>query len=159
MGFGNIEFVNGKESHTSNWGKFYVKGLDTWAAKEDFDENRRDNHYSYQGYVCLDVPEGTMFTIFEQSGNKRGTDTYKFQICTVTAEVAGEAISNYGSGFVRGNYKVIAEGLTNTKAPRLMKWWIDSPDKSLAFAEHCKAYIDKRGVKELPAMEKLSQSV
>jgi hypothetical protein len=84
---GNIEYVNGQEQHSSNWGKFYVKGLEKWEVKEDFDENRKDGHHTYQGYVCLDVPEGTVFTVFEQNGNKRGTDDYIFRICQVTEEV------------------------------------------------------------------------
>jgi hypothetical protein len=155
MANANIEYVNGKESHTSNWGKYYVKGLESWEVKEDFSENRHDNHNSYQGYVCLDVPEGTLFTIFEQNGNKRGTDVFIFSICRATAEKVNSDAANYGSGFCQGNYEILVSANTKTLAPRLMGWWIDSPDKSLAFAKHCEAHIGKRGLKTLPAMEKI----
>lgn len=43
-----ISYVSGQESHTSNWGKFYVKGLETHVVKEDHPANRRDNHHNYQ---------------------------------------------------------------------------------------------------------------
>lgn len=148
----NIEFVQGQESHSSNWGKYYVKGLESWQVKEDFEENCSDKHSSYQGYVCLDIPEGTVFTIFEQSGDKHGNDTFNFTICQAIDEIMGEDKAQYGSGFVTGNYKIIAQGLGKTKAPRLMGWWTESNDKSLAFALHCAKFIDKRGLKVLPQM-------
>ena len=81
MNTGNIEFVQGSEQHTSFWGKYYVKGLEFWQTKEDFTENISSKHEYYQGYVCLDVPAGTIFTVFEQSGNKRGTEIFSFMIC------------------------------------------------------------------------------
>ena len=137
----------------SNWEKYYVKGLEKWEVKEDFSENRRDKHHSYQGYVCLDVPEGTVFTIFEQNGDKQGTGTFIFSICRATDEKVNSDDSEYGSGFCKGNYEVLVSANTKTLAPRLMGWWTDSNDKSLAFAEHCKAHIGKRGLKTLPAME------
>jgi len=145
----NIEYVIGQESHSSNWGKFYVKGLEAYQVKEDFEENTSTNHEQYQGYVCLDVPKGTVFTIFEQSGDKRGTSTFWFTICA-TDEVVSSDDSQYGSGKCSGNYRIIARGSTITKAPRLMKWWIDSANKSIKFAEHCAAFIDKRGIKDIP---------
>lgn len=149
---GNIEFVNGQESHTSYWGKFYVKGLETWEVKEDFAENCHDKHHSYQGYVCLDVPEGTMFSIFEQNGNKRGTDDYIFRICQVTEDVT-TIDSIYGSGKITGNFKVVAtSGNSKTKAPRLFAWWKDSADHSYEFACACAAHIDKRGQKNPPVL-------
>jgi hypothetical protein len=148
----NVEYVSGNESHSSSWGKYYVRGLEKWAVKEDFSENRKDKHHSYQGYVCLDVPEGTLFTIFEQNGDKRGTDDFLFSICITTdAEVADDSAA-YGNGLCKGNYKVLVCANTKTLAPRLMGWWIESTDKSLAFAEHCKNHIGKRGLKTLPAM-------
>lgn len=144
-----IEYVNGNESHSSNWQKFYVEGLEKFAVKEDFDANQQDNHHNYQGYVCLDIPTGTVFSVFSQSGNKRGTEDFCFYIC-VAEEKAMQDISNLPA-FIKGNFRVVAEGITLTKAPRLMDWWINSGrTQSLEFAELCAKYIDKRGLKILP---------
>jgi hypothetical protein len=149
---GNIEFVQGSESHSSSWGKYYVKGLEQFQVKEDFDANRFDRHHSYQGYVALDIPDGTVFTIFEQNGDKRGTDEFIFSICVVDQGSTKDDQSSYGDGFCTGNYKIIAQGNTKTLAPRLMGWWIDSPVKTLEFAQHCAAHINTRGLKNIPAM-------
>lgn len=150
----NIEFVQGQEQHSSSWGKFYVKGLEKYQVKEEFDENRKDNHHSYQGYTCLNVLEGTMFTIFAQSGDKRGTDDYRFYICVAT-DVCVEKKS--GHGWCEGNFEIVAQGTTLTKAPRLMGWWINSPIKTHKFAQHCAAFIDKRGVKVLPPIRETTK--
>ena len=145
-----IEFVQGQESHTSNWGKFYVKGLEAFVVREDHDLNRKDGHHSYQCFAG-EIPVGTVFTLFEQDGTKRGTDTFKFLVCEIVEGEDSNHSTEYGSGFFEGSFRVIAEGLTKTKAPRLMEWW-NSGDKTLAFAEHCAAHIDKRGLKTLPSM-------
>lgn len=149
---GNIEFVHGQESHSSSWGKFYIKGLEAFQTKEDFTENRNDKHHNYNGYVCNDVPVGTIFTVFEQSGDKRGTDIYEFAICEISNDEANKWKPSYGSGKLIGNYRIVTIENTKTKAPRLMDWWINSRDKSLAFAKWCDAHINKRGIKELPPM-------
>ena len=143
----NIEFVQGQESHSSSWGKFYVKGLEKWQVKEDFTENRQDKHHSYQGYSCLEIPENTVFSVFAQSGDKRGTDDYRFYVCATT-DSQTEDIKGYG--WIDGNFKVVAMGETKTKAPRLLGWWANSPIKTLEFAQKCAVYIDKRGIKDLP---------
>lgn len=149
----NIEFVQGQESHSSNWGKYYVKGLEKWQVKEDFECEINDRHHNYNGYVCNDVPEGTIFTIFEQSGNKHGTDTFYFLICQATDEQVEKDKADYGRAFIEGNFKILVRAEGKTKAPRLMGWWNDSKDHSLAFANHCAIYINKRGIKELPPLE------
>jgi hypothetical protein len=148
----NLEFVVGQESHISNWGKFYVKGLEPWQVKEDFPENQKDKHCSYQGYVCLDVREDRLFTIFYQDGDKRGTYEYRFYICITSDQEVQNLTMPYGSGKILGNFKILCQALTLTKSPRLMNWWIDSPIKTKAFALHCAAHIDKRGLKTLPPM-------
>lgn len=149
----NIEFVQGSESHSSSWGKYYIKGLEKYQVKEEQPGgNQYDKHQSYTGYVCLDIPEGTMFSIFEQSGNKRGTDTYKFSICVTSDAQYSDNEAKYGNGFVKGNWEIVAEAEDKIKSPRLMNWWIESKDKSLAFAQWCAANINKRGIKELPPM-------
>lgn len=100
-----IEYVVGSESHTSYWGKFYVKGLESWEVKEEHDANRRDGHHSY-AFLMADAPQGTVFTIFEQNGSKRGTDEFIFKICVVTGSDSIEHKATYGSGFCNGNYEV-----------------------------------------------------
>ena len=152
----NIEYVEGTETHSSYWGKFYVKGLETWRVKEDFDENQRDKHHSYQGYACNDIPETTVFSVFYQDGNKRGTDVYRFYICVAYNDVTETINVPYGSGKIVGNFRIIVQGLTKTLAPRLMDWWNNSPyEKSVELAEHCAANINKRGLKNLPPMNTL----
>ena len=149
----NIEFIQGQESHSSNWGKYYVKGLEKWECKED---GNYDKHQSYSEFQCNDVPEGTVFTIFEQSGNKRGTDVFHFQIFVTTDAEVSTDDSAYGQGKTAGNFKKLAHGDGKVKAPRLMNWWTEQKPKDvdpMAFAEHCQAYIDKRGVKNVPPME------
>jgi hypothetical protein len=148
----NIEFVQGNESHSSNWGKYYVKGLESFQCKED---GSYDKHSSYTEYQCNDIPEGVVFTIFEQSGNKRGTEVFNFRICVADDSQVFTNAANYGDGNCAGNYRVVAEGVGATKAPRLMSWWTDQFPKNadrLAFAQHCAEYIDKRGIKDVPAM-------
>ena len=154
MDTGNIEFVQGRESHTSNWGKFYVKGLEPWAVREDFPEDRNDRHHQYSGRVCPDVPQGTWFTIFEQNGNKRGTDTFVFSICRVTAEKIETYNAEYGSGKILGNYEVVVQATGKTKAPRLMGWWQSRPQgRDAQWAIYCANHINKRGCKDLPPLE------
>lgn len=149
-----IKFVIGKEQHSSNWGKFYLKGLEDYQAEEDFDENQDDEHHNYQGYVCNDVPDGTIFTIFEQNGNRNGTNLFCFRICQMdSAEGTKTYLAEYGSGFIQGQWREIAAGLTKIKGNRLLDWWKQG-DGSLEYAEHCAQYIDKRGQKTLPPMPK-----
>lgn len=147
-----IEYIQGSESHTSNWGKFYVKGLESFVVDEDHEGNKKDKHHQYS-CKAGEVPEGTIFTVFYQDGNKRGTDTFKYLICeAIEAGEVEKHDTEYGNGFLEGEFKILAQGLTKTKALRLMGWWINSADKSKAFALHCAAHIDKRGLKTLPAM-------
>ncbi len=150
-----IEYINGQEQHTSNWGKFYVKGLESQVVKEDHARNARDRHAQYQCYVGAAVADGTVFTVFYQDGNKRGTDTWHYLICVVDCAEPEQMIEyGYTETFVRGAFRVVAEGRTKTLAPRLMDWWQAKPAGAdpLAYAEHCAAHIGRRGVAALPPM-------
>lgn len=145
----NIEYIQGQESHSSYWGKFYVKGLEDLVCKEDHEFNRSDKHHSYQYYYgTLDTSHNNLFTVFVQEGNKHGTDKFEFYICQLDVYshniISGE---NRNSGFIEGNFKIIAEGIGKTKAPRLMGWWVDNPQlQSLDYAIRCAESIKKRGV-------------
>lgn len=163
-----IEFRNGQESHSSSWGKFYVKGLEKWQVREDF---TRDKHESYTDFAA-EVPDSTIFTIFSQSGDKRGTQNFDFYICEVRSPGDTPSNSIFG-GHSRGNCKcvgnflVLCRGEGKTKAPRLMDWWGKLAEKcsefkneegllkkgtKARFAFWCAEYLEKRGVKELPTM-------
>ncbi len=149
-----IEYVSGTESHTSYWGKFYVKGLEKLVVKEDHARNGRGNHASYQCYVG-EIPAGTVFTVFEQSGNKRGTDCYIYRICQAdpnAPEISIESV--YGSGMISGRFVILAQANSKVKAPRLMSWWDARPADidPAAWAQHCAAHIDKRGLAEIPVL-------
>lgn len=150
-----LEYVVGNESHTSYWGKLYIKGLEKWEVREDHDRNRRDRHHSYQCYVT-NAPAKTVFTIFEQDGSKRGTDNWIYKICVVLpeSEPTVEYEAAYGSGFCNGNYAIVAQASGKVKAPRLMDWWDKRPTDGdlLAYAQHCAEWIEKRGIKDLPPM-------
>lgn len=147
----NIEFTQGSEQHSSNWGKYFIKGLEKWQSREASSSSK---HESYQEYCCIDIPEGEVFTIFEQSGNTRGTEVFHFQICIATNEKILTDSAAYGEGKIAGNFKLIAHGAGTTKAPRLMDWWIDGLKNQdpIAYAHHCAEYIGKRGYKEPPPM-------
>lgn len=144
--------MQGREQHSSYWGKFYIRGLEKFQVAEDFPENHRDNHTNYTGYVVVDAPAGTLFTIYEQNGDKRGTDEFKFAIAQIDDEYHDWKAS-YGRAFCRGNFKILVQSDSLTKAPRLMDWWIKG-DGSLEYALHCGVYIQKRGVKNLPPLAK-----
>ena len=149
-----IEYVSGTESHTSSWGKFYVKGLEKLVVKEDHARNERGNHASYQCYVGS-IPAGTVFTVFEQSGDKRGTDTYTYRICQADPNAPEINIeSAYGSGMISGRFVILAQANSKVKAPRLMGWWDARPADidPATWAQHCAAHIDKRGLAEIPAL-------
>jgi len=151
-----LEYVVGSEQHTSNWGKFYIKGLEKWEVKEYHNRNIRDKHHSYQCLV-VNAPERTVFTIFEQSGGKHDTGTWNFWICVVLPddEPTTEYSASYGRGFCNGSYAIVAQATGKIKSPRLMDWWQARPHDAdeLSYAQHCAEWIEKRGAAVLPPME------
>lgn len=150
---GNIEFVEGNEWHSSWWYKFYVKGLESYKVEEDFSQALRDTHHKYQGFVCLDIPANTVFSVFRQDGNKRGTDSFDFWLCRVLADKV-ETINAEKIAFCAGNFQIICHAEGRVKAPRLLGWWADNKGlQSLEFAQHCAEFITKRGVKDLPPFQ------
>lgn len=158
-----IEYVTGQSSHSSNWGKFYVKGLDNWAVREKDGEPESDNHATYSQYVCLNVPIGTIFTIFEQDGNKRGTSTFNFWICKISNSENKIESAFRLARHCTGNFEIVCHGEGKTKAPRLMDWWkqaenMDNQGK-LDFALYCAEHISKRGLKDLPPQKPSRQEM
>lgn len=155
-----VEYVSGSESHTSYWGKFYVKGLESVSVKEDDDANERGKHASYQFWMAEARP-GAVFTVFEQDGNKRGTDNWTYRICVASEADQAEIKANYGRGRISGQFAVIAQGEGKIRAPRLMDWWDKKPANvdPLVWAAHLRDNIDKRGMKEPPALELTSAGV
>lgn len=150
---GFLEYTEGQEQHSSNWGKYYVKwqGMENHRVKED---GSYDKHHTYTEY-CAHIPIGTILTIFEQSGNKRGTETFYFSIWEVTdVDHMGSDEAEYGRGKAVGNIRKLGGAYTPTKAPRLMEWWTKKPAGTdpKAWAEHCLKWIEKRGIKEIPTM-------
>jgi hypothetical protein len=55
----------------------------------------------------------------------------------------------------KGAYRVIAQAEGTVKAPRLMEWWIDSDDKSEAYAEVCGELINVRGRGDAPTPDEV----
>lgn len=146
-----LEFLVGAETHSSNWGKFYIHGLEPWAIKEDHEKTRDDNHHKYWFNVAA-PPTGTVFTIFEQNGSRTSRGDFVFTICRVTAGEDRSYHASYGQGFLIGPYEVIAEGIGETKGPRLLGWWKDKPANidNDTYAEHCAKHINVRGLKYPP---------
>ena len=122
--------------------------------KEDHGRNQRDKHHGYQCFVGVAVPDNAVFTIFYQDGDKRGTGSWHYMIAVTDSSQEEQTIKyGYTGTFVRGRFRIVAEGKTLTKAPRLMGWWDKRGTADpLAYAEHCAKWIDKRGVAVLPAM-------
>lgn len=147
-----IEHLSGQRSHSSNWGKFYVKGFSK-EVKEEHDLNRRDKHQSFQCYVAT-CNDGDVFTVFDQEGDKRGTNSWTFSICVVDTTQPETLLQNTYTGFVKGQFRVIVTAEGKVKAPRLMDWWQKRPSHvtPLIWAEHCAAHIGKRGLAEPPPM-------
>lgn len=158
-----IEYTVGSESHSSFWGKFIVKGLEKWGVKEN---EERDKHKSYIS-LAAEVSPGTIFTVFSQAGNKRGTRDYDFYICEVVEEGTEKITGGcYGTGAQAfGPFAILCHGAGTTKAPRLMAWWGKIGEKCAAFrtkegklqkgtkklyAAWCKKHLDVKGLKDLP---------
>ncbi|HLO52518.1 MAG TPA: UvrD-helicase domain-containing protein [Kamptonema sp.] len=150
----NIEYISGSEQHSSTWSKFWIKGLDQWAVRETDGEPESDKHSNYYQFICLDIPDDTVFTIFEQDGDKHGTSDFNFWICKTSRNQASISSSKR---HCTGNFETVCEGIGKTKAPRLMDWWQQAEkftnEQKLAFAEHCAQHINKRGIKTLPPFE------
>lgn len=134
-----IEAKVGEESHSSTWGKFYVRGIEIVA-----EERFSDNHLRYTEGAAQ-VADGTLFTVWASAGNKRGADSSDYYILLVDSRHLGSEIDN-GYGFVRGQWQVLAHGDGTVRAPRLLGW---AKGKALteALARHLGSEIKRRGVK------------
>ena len=151
----SVEFVSG-----THWSKCYVKGLEQYSkyikAGEHLERKATDG-YSGHGYSfnrCDHaIPEGVIFTIFDQVGGK-GIEGYVYAICITTSP--DEPISEYkslqGYGVVKGNFREIVRASSVCKSKRLREWWESVPEQTLEYAEWCAKHIDIRGQKELPPM-------
>lgn len=152
-----IEYVSGSEAHTSNWESMYVFGLDGYTTREDHANNRRDGHHKYQCWAGNGVPDGVIFTCVYKTGNKRGTADQLFAICCTDSSQPQQTMTftnSYGKVFITGQFRIVAQATTRTKAERLELWWKGKAKgiQPLAYAEHCAQYIDVRGQKLLPPM-------
>lgn len=161
-----IEYTVGSESHSSAWGKFYVRGLERWEVKEG---GKGDKHTSYAELVS-DVPDKTIFTVFDQSGDKRGTSDWTFYVCQArndTAQCHIEGGCYRRGGKIDGSYLILCKGEGKIRAPRLMDWWSKLAEKCVAFktdeenlkagtrrkfAFWCAQHIEKRGLADIPPM-------
>jgi hypothetical protein len=95
---------------------------------------KKNTHHFYQYYICLDIPDETVFSIFEQSGNKRGTQEFRFALCVINPNKHTKDKAVYGSGYCQGNYEIIVKTDSIIKSSRLLEWWNSNSEKSLKFA-------------------------
>lgn len=146
-----LEFLVGSEEHSSNWGKFYVRGLEKYEGKEDHPDCRSNRH-ERKAFLMADAPNDLIFTVFEQSGNKRGTDVFRFYLLATDSGADGKIEADYGGFFVTGPFRIVAMGDGKVKAPRLLDWWGAKPANvgGLAWATHCGENLQKRGLKAPP---------
>ena len=142
----DIRYKQGQDEG-DKWRKFFVKGLEEWERQDNLSE-----------YSC-DAPDGTVFTIFEQSGNKENIKTFKFGIAVVADQFTELEIEE-GGGYCKGSFTIICQGYTKVKAPRLIQWWEEyKGDHTKEFALHCAANIDKKGVTECPHFEPTEEAI
>ena len=133
-----IEGKVGAESHSSTWGKFYVKGVELVA-----EERTSDRHSNYtEGAV--QVEDGKILTVWASAGNKRGTDEADYWILMAdTSQPISEIDNRYGN--LKGRWQILAHGDGKVRAPRLLGW---AKGKTLTatLARHYGSEIKRRGV-------------
>lgn len=135
---------------------FQVEGLQPFNTPEDHQLANND----YKCWVASNPPEGALFTIMECDGGWGYSQLSKFYICEVVAAEKHQQTAKYGNGFIKGNYRVVVRAETPVKANRLFRWWEKSKHpKTLAYADHCAAYLEERGLKKLPPMGEPIQKV
>ena len=141
-----IEGRNGSEQHSSAWGKFYCKNaLGGWLGV--LEDSHRDRHESY-GDFAAELAPGTLFTVFTQQGDRRGTQDMRFAIAQADAGAEERTIAGgcYGrGGRVTGRFRLLADANTKTKARRLLGWWQDAPERTERYARHLGEQIAVRG--------------
>ena len=152
-----LEYVAGSESHTSNWEQMYVFNLDGMVTWADHANNRKDGHHNYHCHAGNAVPDGTVFVYTYKTGNKYGTSDQVYAIAVTDSSQPQRTVTfpnSYGKVFITGQFRVLAQATTKTKAIRLEQWWKAKPKgiKPAAWAMHLANYIDKRGQVIPPAM-------
>lgn len=151
-----LEYVSGREQHTSTWENMFVFGLDSFVTREDHPHNHRDGHHNYQCWAGNAVPDGVVFSVLYKAGTKRGTNDQQFFIAVTDSSQAEQTYyfpNSYGKVFITGKFRVIALATTATKVPRLAEWWRNRGDADpFAYALHCANHINTRGLTALPAL-------
>lgn len=152
----NICYQAGVEKHCSNWGHFFVFGLNDIAVAVDDVRNRKSNHYNFQVYEGI-VPEGTVFNIHIAEGNKCGPDSKAIYVCKVVSAEEQTALNRidhkYTGCFCEGKFKIVASVEKSVlKVNRFTAWWQAKPDgvDPEAWALHCAKHIEIRGLKDIP---------
>ena len=143
-----VEAKTGKEWHSSACGEFYIHGLALVA--ENFNKGK---HQSYRE-AAAEVPDGTIFTVWDRSGDKHGTNSNDYYVLLADASQEPQEITGgcYRSGgYVRGRWQVLAHGDGKVRAPRLLGWvkaqgGIEKVSEALA--RHLGSEIHRRGILE-----------
>jgi hypothetical protein len=152
----SITFVSG-----THWSKTFIKGLEEYSVyqkRDHLDEDPDLKGYTGHGYSIYKsnrIPEGQIFTIFDQVGSNRGVEQFNFIICisTTDQDEIYEYTSLLGVSAVKGHFREIVRGDTVTKAKRLLDWWNEAPEyggRSEKYANWCAQHIEIRGLKKLP---------
>lgn len=155
----NLSCLSGKERHSSNWGEFFVFGLQNLMAATDDPRNRKNSHYEFQYREGI-VPVGTVFNIHIAEGNKYGPSDKAIHICKVTDGPTMRIEQKYTGCFMEGSFEVICEVVgSKLKADRLTAWWLSKPKETDAeqWALHCKKHIEVRGLVNIPPLVQENQ--
>jgi hypothetical protein len=143
----NISLKIGSEWHVSSWGKFIAKGLDFVP-----EHHSGGTHHNYTaGYSTAEA--GTIFTVWQSSGDKYGTHSADFWICeALPADSDGhktlEGGHSRGYAFLGGTLRVLAHGAGYYKARRLLGWTVKAQEAgplTKDLAEHFGREIERRG--------------
>lgn len=140
MGY-EIEFVAGGAGIES----YVVTNLGRWIQQDSVIDHK------YAKYKCFNVPETTIFTIFQQFGLL----SHSYKICEVSSSWSKDE-AEIGPGYCKGNYNVIVNVEGQEKVERLIGWWNrrpESPNLHWLYAQHCADYIDE-GVELLPPLSR-----
>ena len=148
----NICYQSGTEKHSSNWGHFFVFGLNDIAVAVDDERNRKGNHYNFQVYEGI-VPAGTVFNIHIAEGNRCGADSKAIYVCKIVPGKSNKIEHKYTGCFCEGQFEIIASVESSVlKVNRFTAWWQAKPRDvdPERWALHCARCIEIRGLKDIP---------
>lgn len=147
MGKQTLEARVGEETHSSRWGKGYLRGVKLVA-----DERQKANNYDYTTGAA-EVEDGTVFSWWMSRGSRRDTVGAEFFI--LEADSSADLIEmeggcyNKGENYLRVRAKILARGSGKLKSARLLTWWAswakENGGQTAQMARHLGAQLEIPG--------------